>query len=97
MRDTERYIKIKEVLENETSVPYIVFIAFVANDFKIFLKTFQSMKTIIQLVYPEMSKLLTSLIPKFVKSKLLREDSNNAKSVIEFPTLNVKDAKIVNP
>ena len=55
------------------------------------------MKTIIQLVYPEMSKLLTSLIPKFVKSKLLREDSNNAKSVIEFPTLNVKDAKIVNP
>ena len=36
VRDTERCKRIKEVLENETSVPYIAFIAFIANDFKIF-------------------------------------------------------------
>ena len=41
VRDTERYKTIKEVLENETSVPYIAFIAFVANHFEILLKIFQ--------------------------------------------------------
>ena len=54
------------------------------------------MKTIIHIVYSGMSELLTSLMSKFVKSKLLRDDLNNAKSVTELLTLNVKDAKIVN-
>ena len=55
------------------------------------------MKTRIHIVYPEMSKLLTSLMSKFVKSKLLRDDSNNTKSVTELLTLNVKDAKNCKP
>ena len=56
-----------------TSVSYIAFIAFVANNCEIFWKTFQSMKTRIHIVYHEMSKLLTSLISIFVKSKVLRD------------------------
>ena len=54
------------------------------------------MKTIFHIVHPAMSELLTSLMSKFVKSKLLRDDLNNAKSVTELLILNVKDAKIVN-
>ena len=34
---------------------------------------------------------------KFVKSKLLRDDSSNAKSASELLTLNVKDVKICKP
>ena len=97
VRDTERCKRIKEVLENETSVPYIAFIAFIENDFEIFLKIFQSMKSRIHIVYPEMSTLLTSLKSKFTKSKLLRDDSNNAKSVSNLLTLNVKDTKNCKP
>ena len=94
-----RILKIssKKVLEDEISVPYIAFIAFVANDFEIFLKTFQSMKSRIRILYPEMGKLLISLMSKFVKSKLLRDDSNNTKSVTELLTINVKDAKNCKP
>ena len=97
VRDTERYERIKEVLENEASVSYIAFIAFIANDFEIFLKTFQSMKSRIHIVYPEMSKLLTSLMSKFIKSKLSRDDFNNAKSVSHLLTPNVKVTKNCKP
>ena len=83
-------------MENETSVTYIALIAFVANDFEIFLKTCQSMKTRIHIVYPEMSKVLTSLMSKFLP-KLLRDYSNNAKSVTQLPILNAKDAKNCTP
>ena len=78
-------------------MPYIAFIALIANDFEIFLKTFQPMKTRIHIVYPEMSKLLTSLMSKFIKSKLLRDDFSNAKSVSDLLTLNVKDTKSCKP
>ena len=83
-------------MENETSVTYIALIAFVANDFEIFLKTCQSMKTRIHIVYPEMNKVLTSLMSKFLP-KLLRDYSNNAKSVTQLPILNAKDAKNCTP
>ena len=72
VRDAEWYKRIKEVLENETSVPYIAFIAFIANDFEIFLKTFQSMKSRIHIVYPEMSKLLTSLNVQVYQVKTIK-------------------------
>ena len=78
-------------------MPYIAFIAFVTNDFDIFLKTFQSLKSRIYIVYSEMSKLLTSLMSKFIKSKLLRDDSNNTKSVSDLLSLNVKDTKNCKP
>ena len=98
VRDTERHKRIKEVLENETFVPYIAFIAVVGNNFEIFLKTFQSMKSRIHITYPEMRKLLTSSMSKFIKSKLLtRDDSNNAKSVSDLLTLNLKDTKNCKP
>ena len=50
------------------------------------------------MVYPEMKKLLTSLVSKFIKSKLLGDNSNNTKSISDLLTLNVlKIPKIVNP
>ena len=56
------------------------------------------MESRIHIVYREMSKLLTSLMSKFIKSKLLRrDDSNNAKSVSDLLTFNVKDTKNFKP
>ena len=55
------------------------------------------MKSRIRIVYPETRKLLTSLMSKLIKPKLLRNDSNNAKSDSDLLTLNIKLPKIVNP
>ena len=55
------------------------------------------MKSRIHIGCPEISKLLTPLMSKFIKSKLLRDDSNNDKSVSNLLTLNVKDTKNCKP
>ena len=79
---------------------YISFIAFIANDFEIFLKTFQSIKPRIHLTYSEMSKLLVALMSKFIKTKLLHvnnNDSNSIKTINELLMINVYDPKNCKP
>lgn len=100
VKETERYKRIKTVLEGETSIPYIAFIAFIANDFEIFLTMFQSMKPKIHIVFSEMTKLLRALMAKFVKSKLLFVNNNGVKeprSINELLTINVNDQKNWKP
>ena len=95
-----RYQRIKDALQDETSVPFIAFVAFIANDFEIFLKTFQSMKPKIHLIYSEMSKLLIAMMSKFIKSKILNVDRNGSKSykdVTELLTMNVQDPRNCKP
>ena len=100
VKDIVRYQRIKDALQDETSVPFIAFVAFIANDFEIFLKTFQSMKPKIHLIYSEMSKLLIAMMSKFIKSKILNVDKNGSKSykdVNELLTVNVQDPKNCKP
>ena len=70
---------------------------FIANDFKIFLTMFQSMKPKIHLVFSEMMKLLRAIMAKFVKSKLLYVNNNNSvresKFITELITININDQK----
>lgn len=54
-------------------------------------------ETRIHIVYLVISKLLSSLMSKFVKSEFLRGDSNNVKSLTELLTLNIKDNKNCKP
>ena len=100
VQKTERYQRIKAILEDDLSIPYIAFIAFIANDFEIFLTTFQSMKPKIHLLFPEMSKLLTALLTKFVKSKYLYDSKDGVKqlkSITELLAINVNDQKTCKP
>ena len=81
-------------------MPYISFIAFIANDFEIFLKTFQLIKPRIHLTYSEMSKLLVALLSKFIKTKLLHVNnngSNSIKTINELLMINVYDPKNCKP
>ena len=64
VQERKIYQRIKNILEDEVSIPYIVFIAFLANDFKIFLTTFQSMKPKIHLIFSEMTKLFMAILSK---------------------------------
>ncbi|XP_065677645.1 uncharacterized protein LOC136092905 [Hydra vulgaris] len=99
-RDTERYKRITDILQNEILMPYISFIAFIANDFEIFLKTFQSIKPRIHLIYSEMSKLFVALMSKFIKTKLLyvnNNGSNSIKYINELLMIDVIDSKNCKP
>ena len=99
VRETERYKRIKTILESETSIPYIAFIAFIANGFEIFLTMFQSMKPKIHL-FSEMTILLRAIMAKFVKSNLLYVNNNGVKEMnsnTEVITINVNDEKNCKP
>ena len=97
IKNTERYQRIKKVLESESSVAYIAFVAYLANDFEIFLKTFQSMETRIHILYSEMSKLLTSMMSKFIKSRILVDNNKQPKSTTELLTVNPNNVKNCKP
>ena len=57
---------------------YIVFAAFVSQEFESLLIPFQSSEPMIHLLYPEMCKFLTGLLQKFIRKKILfANDSEN--------------------
>ena len=98
MKETVRYQRIKDALEDETSAPFIAFVALIANDFEI--KTIRSTKLKVHLIYLEMSKLLIAMMSKFIKSKILRVDKSDSKSykdVSELLTINTQDPKNCKP
>ena len=89
--------KIVESLKNKLTVPYLLFIAIIANDFEHFLVMFQSM---IHLLYTEMVQLIRTLMSKFVKSRLLVDEidgKKSPKSITDLPVTNVTDIKNCKP
>lgn len=100
VKETERYKRIKESLQASLTIPYISFIAFVASDFERFLTMFQSTRPMIHILHSEMTRLLRTLMSKFVKSKLLVDDKDNKKvpkSLNELLLINISDAKNCKP
>ena len=83
VKKTDQYKRIKESLQDSFTVPYISFIAFIANDFEQFLTMFQSTRSMIHILHTEMTRLLRTLMSKFVKSKLLIGDNITKR----FPSL----------
>ena len=71
VKETDRYKRIVEKLSDSLAIPYIAFVVFVANDFEVFLKTFQTVKSKIHVLYSEMGNLIRKLMSKFVRSKFL--------------------------
>lgn len=100
VKETARYKRIEESLSNKLTVPYLAFIAFIANDFERFLTMFQSMKPMIHILHSEMIKLVRNLMNKFVKSRLLVDvvDGKRVpKSTNDLLSVNVLDVKNCKP
>ena len=74
---TERYQQISESLKDPLNLCYTSFCAFATNDFESFLLPFQSEEPMIHLLYPEMYKLLESLMTKFIRKKRLANISSD--------------------
>ena len=68
--------RIKAALENTTTQGYISFCSYVAQDFENFLQTFQVNEPMIHMLYPEICKLLTNLMSKFVRKNILFQSAH---------------------
>ena len=100
VKEMDWYKRIAELLKNELTVPYLSFIATIANDFERFLTMFQSMTPRILLLYTEMVRLIRTLMRKFVKSRLLvdRMDGKKVpKSITDLLLIKVTDIKNCKP
>ena len=75
IKETARYQRISEVLEDSITSAYVSFCAFVARDFEMFLLPFQSNRPMIHLLYPEMQSLLQNLMLKFIRPKYMGVES----------------------
>ena len=60
---------------------YIVFAAFVSQEFESLLIPFQSSEPMIHLLYPEMCKFLTGLLQKLIWKKILSADDSQNVSI----------------
>ena len=100
VKEMDWYKRIVELLKNEQTVPYLSFIATIANDFERFLTMFQLMTPRILLLYTEMVRLIRTLMSKFVKSRLLvdRIDGKKVpKSITDLLLIKVTDIKNCKP
>ena len=68
---TARYKRICAALQNPLSLAYISFCAFSAEAFEDFLVPFQSDEPKVHLLYPSMCKLISNLMQKFIRKKVL--------------------------
>ena len=71
VKKTDRYERIVQALQDEFTLAYVSFCAFVTCDFENFLLPFQSEEPKIHILYAEMCKLLKSLMSKFIRKKCL--------------------------
>ena len=92
---TMLYKRIKAVLENTTTQAYISFCSYVAQDFENFLQTFQENEPMIHMLYPEIYKLLTNLMSKFIQKNILLQNSQENVGIDVLKVDNHKSKKNV--
>ena len=77
----DRFRYIRDSLNGKTTMEYIVFAAFVSQEFESLLIPFQSSEPMIHLLYPEMCKFLTGLLQKLIWKKILSADDSQNVSI----------------
>ena len=81
---TERYKRIKTKLEDDILLPAMSFIVFAAQTFKPFMLLFQREEPMVHLSYPEMKKLILTLLGNFLVETKLKELSESVVTMLEY-------------
>ena len=100
VQNTQRYLRITKMLNDEDTIRYLAFIAYFATDFELFLTVFQSMKPKIYILYSEMEKLLFIVMSKFVRSKHLvcdKHSTKSTKSANDMLMIKLSDNNVIKP
>ena len=77
LKKTERYQRIRSVLANSISKVYLSFCAFSSEDFESFLLQFQFEEPMVHMLYDGMFTLLTKLMQKFIRKKVLFRENGD--------------------
>ena len=70
---SERYLRIKKMLESDLLLPCLSFVVYSSLIFKPFVLTFQKEEPMIHMLYPQMRKLVQDLLVKFVDKKVMKD------------------------
>ena len=99
MKKTERYQRIKSILADPMPEKYLSFCAFATGDFESFLLQFQNDQPMIHMLYDGMFNLLTNLMKKFIKKKVLFNENGDfhaKKDLLKSDVLKAKCNKPLN-
>ena len=97
IENTARYTRLKTCFADPTMEAYVIFVAFVAQDFEAFLVSFQSKDPMIHLLYPAMLSLLCGLQRKFIRgAKLSSEDLGENIRINVNAEKNVKPTRMID-
>ena len=93
---TQRYARLKTALADPLMPVYVSFIIFNAQDFEMFLTPLQSKEPLIHHLYPAMTRLLYSLMRKFIKgSKVNTDDISKNITINVQKEDNLKSLKLI--
>lgn len=97
LKKTERYQRIRSVLANPISEVYLSFCAFSSEDFESFLLQFQFEEPMVHMLYDGMFTLLTNLMQKFIKKKVLFRENGDFITKDDLLKINVLETKNTKP
>ena len=89
-----RYKRIRNLFQMNTTEAYISFMVFAIQDFEAFLCRFQFEQPMIHLLYLAIVELILKLMTKFVQKKFLVSEDGTPKPAAEILAINVQQASI---
>ena len=82
--NSERYQRIKKMLNNELLMPCMSFIVYESQIFKPFVLLFQKEEPMIHMLFPQMKKLIQDLLLKFVNQKVLKNLAGDLNAILKY-------------
>ena len=96
LQKTDRYQRITKLLKDPLTQFYIAFCAFSANEFHDFLVPFQSNEPKIHLLFPSICKLVSSIMMKYMKKRVLSDDHCENVKLCETDKQNQKGLNLID-
>ena len=96
LQKTDRYQRITKLLKDPLTQFYIAFCAFSANECNDFLVPFQSNEPKIHLLFPSICKLVSSIMMKYMKKRVLSDDHCENVKLCETDKQNQKGLNLID-
>ena len=87
---SERYIAIKQMLNDKRLIPVISAVCFVAQEFKSFIVPMQSRSPLITILFPKIQALLQSVLAMFLKEKVFMKN-NKLRLISKIRAIDLND------
>lgn len=69
----DRYKRIKDAMEDESTIVYLQFVSFLASSLSDFVKLFQTSEPLVHILYDKLNELVRTVMLKFLKAELIQD------------------------